>query len=199
MAGVAGASIGLNAGQQTNIAPAQALVDGSTTSKGCTTNFIGFGFGLGSEELDPNDFSAADDTVVRALAASGTVQTPGYTAVSGSSPPRSTLAWTTGAAAAAPTNSVAPTITGTAQVASTLTAVNGTWAGTPTPTYSYEWRTGATVVAGVATGGTIVGSNTGTYVCATGDIGKTVTVKVTGRNPAGTLTVAAVATAAVIA
>ena len=187
MAGVAGALVGLAVGQQPNIAPSQTLVDGTTTARGCTTNFIGFGFGLTSEENDPNDFSAADDTVVRALATSGTVQTPGYTAVSGTNPARSTLAWTAGSAAAAPTNSVAPTITGTAQVGQTLTAVNGTWAGTPTPTYTYNW-----LVGGVSKG------TAGTYVCQASDVGKTVICAVTGRNPAGVLTVNTAATAAVI-
>ena len=135
MAGFAGAQIGLTAGNQPNIAPAAALAAGTTTSKGCTTNFIGFGFGLTSEEQLPRDLSATEDIVVRSLAANGTIQTPGYTAVSGQ-PSRETLAWTTGAVAVIPTNSVAPTITGTAQVGATLTAVNGTWAGTPTPTYT---------------------------------------------------------------
>ena len=188
MAGVAGALVGQAVGQQSNIAPAQTLVDGTTTARGCTTNFIGFGFGLTNEEDAPNDFSAADDTVVRALASGGTVQTPGYTAVAGTNPARSTLAWTAGAAAAAPTNSVAPTITGTAQVGQTLTAVNGTWAGTPAPTYTYQW-----LVGGVEQG------SAGTYVCRTADIGNTVVCRVTGRNPAGVLSVNTAATAAVIA
>ena len=193
MAGVAGALVGLATGQQPNIAPAKALADGTTTSKGCTTNFIGFGFGLTNVEADPNDFSAADDTVVRALAASGTVQTPGYTTVSGVSPPQSTLAWTAGAAAAIPTNSVPSTITGTAQVGQTLTAVNGTWAGTPAPTFTYNWtRTNGTVV-------TDLRITTGTYKCVTADIGGTIKVIVTGRNPAGTLAIISAATAAVIA
>jgi hypothetical protein len=191
MTGFAGALVGLQTGQQSNIAPAQALVDGSTTSKGCTTNFVGFGFGLGDEAEDPANFSAADDTVVRAIATSGTVQTPGYTAVTGTNPPRSTLAWTTGAAAAVPTNSVAPSITGTASVGSTLTAVNGTWAGTPTPTYTYAWqRLNGSVV-------TDLRITAGTYVPVAADVGGTIRVTVTGRNPAGILAVNSAATAAV--
>ena len=187
MAGVAGAVIGLPVGSQSNIAAAQAKVDGTTTSKGCTTNFIGFGFGLTSEEQDPNDFNATDDTVIRATAGAGTIQTPTYTPVAGSNPPRSTLSWTAGAAPAVPTNSVAPTITGTAQVGQTLTAVPGTWAGTPTPTYTYAW-----LVGGVLQG---TGS---TYVCRTADVGKTVVCAVNGSNAAGNLTVNTAATAAVI-
>jgi hypothetical protein len=188
MSGVAGAVIGLTAGNQPNIAPAAALAAGTTTSKGCTTNFIGFGFGLTNQESDPNDFSATEDVVVRSIAASGTIQTPGYTAVSGSSPARSTLAWTTGAVAVAPTNSVAPTITGTAQVGQTLTAVNGTWAGTPAPTYTYNWLVGG-----------VQQSTASTYKPTTADIGKTVVVRVIGSNAKGSLAVNSAATAAVIA
>lgn len=39
-----------------------------------------------------------------------------------------------------PTNTVAPVITGTATAGSTLTCSPGTWNGTGTITYSYEWR-----------------------------------------------------------
>lgn len=187
MAGVAGASIGLAVGSQSNIAAAQAKVDGTTTARGCTTNFIGFGFGLTSEELDPADFNATDDTVIRSTAGAGTVQVPTYAAVVGSQPPRSTLSWTPGAAPAVPTNSVAPTITGTAQVGQVLTAVNGTWAGTPTPTFTYVW-----LVGGVAQG------TGGTYTCRSADVGKTIVCAVNGANAAGNLTVNTAATAAVI-
>lgn len=187
MAGVAGASIGLVVGSQSNIAAAQAKVDGAAVARGCTTNFIGFGFGLTSEGLDPNDFNATDDTVIRSTAGAGTVQVPTYAPVVGSQPPRSTLSWTPGAAPAVPTNSVVPTITGTAQVGQVLTAVNGTWAGTPTPTYTYEWLVGG-VLQGTA----------GTYTCRSADVGKTVVCRVTGANAAGSLAVNTAATAAVI-
>jgi len=199
MAGVAGALVGVQAGSQPNIASAQALVDGmgvgtqtgTATSKGCTTNVIGFGFGLTNEAEDPTDLSAADDTVIRAVTTGANVQVPGYTAVTGTNPPRSTLAWTAGAAGAAPTNSVASTISGTAAVGLTLTAVNGTWAGTPTPTFTYNWtRTNGTVVTDLRV-------ITQTYVPATADIGGTIKVTVTGANAAGTLAVTSAATAVI--
>ena len=188
MAGVAGASIGLVVGSQSNIAAAQAKVDGAAVARGCTTNFIGFGFGLTNEETDPTDFNATDDTVIRSTAGAGTVQVPTFTAVvPTTSPPRSTLSWTAGAAPAVPTNSVAPTITGTAQVGQVLTAVNGTWAGTPTPIFNYVW-----LVGGVPSG------TGGTYTCRSADVGKTVVCAVNGSNAAGNLTVNTAATAAVI-
>lgn len=72
MSGVAGAVIGLASGAQPNIAAAQALIDGGAVSKGCTTNFIGFGKGL-TNKVQSNsagepieDFNATDDTVTEA-------------------------------------------------------------------------------------------------------------------------------------
>jgi hypothetical protein len=206
MTGVAGASIGLAAGQQQNIAPSKTLFNGMgvdsggspvASSRGCTTNFIGFGFGLTSQDLSPPDaFSATDDTVVRATTSTtdpntvpvsdGTVQTPTYTAISGSVPPAANLSWATGSAAAAPVNTVVPTITGTATVGSTLTAGNGTWTGNPTPTYTYEWLVGG-IVKGTAS----------TYVPVTSDIGKTAVLRVTGRNPVAAVAAVSVATAVI--
>ena len=93
MSGVAGAVIGLTSGAQPNIAPTKALTDGGTSGRGCTTNFIGFGLGLTSEEQSPpQDFSAADDTVTNAIAG-GQDYAPTYTTVAGSNPKRETLSW----------------------------------------------------------------------------------------------------------
>jgi hypothetical protein len=187
MSGVAGALIGL-VGQQPNIAAARGLIDSTTSGRGCTTNFIGFGFGLTSSEPKPEDFVAADDTVVRQLAAAGTVQTPTYTAIPGVTDAE-TLSWAVGAAAAAVLNTVAANITGTAQVGQVLTAA-GTWTGTPTPTLTYQWNVG---------GVPVVGATASTYTVVAADVGKTATVTVTGRNPVNTLTVTSAATAVIIA
>lgn len=92
MSGVAGAVIGLASGAQPPIGgTTKAVADGTTTSRGCTTNFIGYGFGLTSEEPLPEDLNATDDTVIRAIAAA-TVQEPTYTAVAGHAD-RETLSW----------------------------------------------------------------------------------------------------------
>jgi hypothetical protein len=63
-----------------------------------------------------------------------------------------------------------PTISGTAQVGSTLTAAPGTWAPVPT-TFSYRW-----FVANVA----VSGATASTYAPVAADIGKRITVTVTG-------------------
>ena len=86
MAGIAGELIGLGANSQPAIAQAQALVDGTTSARGCTTNFIGFGLGA-ENQVQTNsdtgdaieDFNAADDTVTLALTA-GSSYEPTYTA-----------------------------------------------------------------------------------------------------------------------
>lgn len=78
--------------------------------------------------------------------------------------------------AGAPHNTVAPVLSGTATVGQTLTVTNGTWTGTPTPTYTRIWKRGSAVIAG-ATGTT--------YVLATADIGASITCVVKGANTGG--------------
>jgi hypothetical protein len=87
---------------------------------------------------------------------------------------------------AAPVNTVAPTITGTATVGETLTAVPGTWTGTETPVISYQWN-----VAGAA----VAGATASTFVLREADEGEVATVTVTGTNWAGVASVTSAATA----
>lgn len=99
-------------------------------------------------------------------------------------------AGTAAVVAADPTNSVAPAITGTAQVGETLTCSEGTWTdGGGTNTYAYQWKRGVTNV----------GTDQNTYVPVVGDIGATITCTVTATNDGGSLAVTSAATAAVIA
>lgn len=88
-----------------------------------------------------------------------------------------------------PTNSVAPAITGTAQVGQTLTVSAGTWAGGGI-TYTRQWRRGASNISG---------ATAMTYVPVVGDIGSAITCRVTATNNAGSLIVTSAATANVIA
>lgn len=74
---------------------------------------------------------------------------------------------------AAPVNTVAPALSGTAQVGETLTVTNGTWTGTPTPTYSREWLRDGVVIEG----------ETGTtYTLVEDDEGAVIRVRVTATN-----------------
>lgn len=92
--------------------------------------------------------------------------------------------------ARSPVNTVAPTITGTAQVGQVLTRTTGTWTGSPTPTYTQQWY---------ANGAAISGATGTTYTPVVGDVGKTITVRVTATNANGSAQKTSAATAAVIA
>lgn len=76
----------------------------------------------------------------------------------------------------APDNTVLPSVTGDAEVGKTLTALPGTWTGSPTPIYSYQWFVGGEAKAGEVEA---------TYKPVSGDIGKTVSVLVTATNVLG--------------
>ncbi len=71
-------------------------------------------------------------------------------------------------------NTVAPAITGTAQVGATLTVSNGTWSGSPT-TFARQWKRGA---LNIGNGGT-------TYVPVPADVGFPITCEVTASTANG--------------
>ncbi len=78
--------------------------------------------------------------------------------------------------AVAPVNTIAPAITGTAQVGQTLTCSSGTWTGTAPITYAYQWK---------RNGSNIGGATNSTYTLVTADAGTTVSCTVTATNGAG--------------
>jgi hypothetical protein len=73
-------------------------------------------------------------------------------------------------------NTVAPALTGTLKVGSTLTTTNGTWTG-DSPTYGREWLRNGTVIAG---------ETATTYVLAAADLGATIQTRVTATDSGGT-------------
>jgi hypothetical protein len=75
----------------------------------------------------------------------------------------------------APVNTVAPVISGTAQVGDVLTSSTGTWTNSPT-SYSYQWN---------ANGSAISGATSSTYTLISGEVGDTITVTVTATNAGG--------------
>lgn len=83
-----------------------------------------------------------------------------------------------GGVASPPVNSVAPVVSGSTPVGSTLSTTNGTWSNTPTG-YTYQWT---------ADGTNIGGATSGTYVTVSGDLGKAIGCKVTASNAAGSAT-----------
>lgn len=74
----------------------------------------------------------------------------------------------------APANSVAPVISGTLAHGSTLTSTTGTWSGSPT--YTYQWMSGANAIAG---------ATSSTYVTQASDVGNMITCVVTASNTGG--------------
>lgn len=82
----------------------------------------------------------------------------------------------------APTNSAAPTISGTPQVGQTLTASTGTWNSQTTPTFTYQWQRCDTAGNNCAA---IPGATAQTYTVQSADVNSTLRVVVTATNPSG--------------
>ncbi len=107
-----------------------------------------------------------------------------------------TAAATAVVAAAPPANTALPTISGTPRDGSTLSAANGTWTGTPTLVFTYQWQR--------CDGGGLncapIGAATGpTYLLATADVGFTIRVAVTATNSLTGTTATAAQSAVVVA
>lgn len=78
----------------------------------------------------------------------------------------------------APTNTVAPVVSGTPSVGQVLTTTNGTWTGSPTG-YTYQYRRNGTAIAG---------ATASTYTAQAADVGTTLTCAVTATNAGGSAT-----------
>lgn len=81
-----------------------------------------------------------------------------------------------GAGGIAPTLTVAPAITGTAEVGEVLTLSNGTFTGDATITYQYAWFAGGVLIAG---------ATANTFTLTSAQLGKVITATVTATNASG--------------
>lgn len=91
---------------------------------------------------------------------------------------------------AAPSNSAAPSISGTTAYGSVLTAANGTWSGNPTG-YTYQWSRASTAAGSYSS---ISGATSQSYTLATADIGNYLKVNVTATNAGGSTSALSAAT-----
>jgi hypothetical protein len=97
-----------------------------------------------------------------------------------SSTPASVYLSGTTAPLTAPSNTSAPTISGTAQKGQTLTATTGSWSGNPSPSYTYQWQDCTSSDCSNISGAT--GSS---YTLKASDVGDTIDVVVTATNSVG--------------
>jgi hypothetical protein len=96
--------------------------------------------------------------------------------------------------AALPSNTTPPAVTGTAVVGETLTAVAGSWTGTPPLTFALAWQR---CDAGGGSCATIGGATGQTYLVTAADIGSTLRVLETATNGEGSVSVQSAPTAVV--
>ena len=94
------------------------------------------------------------------------------------------------AAPTAPANTVLPAVSGALSVGSVLTASSGTWTGTATITYAYQWQRG---------GSDISGATASSYTLVTADLAAMMTVVVTATNSVGNASANSAAVGPVIA
>ncbi|MFL5912917.1 MAG: LamG-like jellyroll fold domain-containing protein, partial [Gaiellaceae bacterium] len=92
-----------------------------------------------------------------------------------------------------PSNTAAPSITGTAQDGQTLTASPGSWNGSAA-TYAYQWQSCDSSGANCAN---VSGATGQTYVLRSGDVGTTLRVLVTATNSGGSASATSAQTAVV--
>lgn len=90
--------------------------------------------------------------------------------------------------AVAPTYTALPAITGSAEDMQTLTVSNGTWNGTPTPTFTYQWLRCSKANNGCKA---IESATQATYKVTTADIAARLTAQVKAENAGGSFVAAA--------
>ena len=86
------------------------------------------------------------------------------------------------AAAVPPVNLSVPTVSGSLVSGQTLTAAPGSWSGSPSPSFAYQWER---CDSGGVNCVVIVGATLSSYTLAGADVGSTLVVGVTASNSAG--------------
>ena len=171
------------------IAPGAPTI-GTATTTGTTTATVAFTAPAsnGGSTILSYTATSTPDSVTGTLtqAGSGTINMTGLTVgTSYTFVVTATNAIGTGAASAAsnsittfsaPANTVAPVVSGTTTVGQTLSTTNGTWSGTATITFTYQWQRNNV---------DIVSATTSTYTLVAADAGNPIRCVVTGTNAYG--------------
>jgi hypothetical protein len=123
-----------------------------------------------------NIIGATSSTYTLVVADSGAAITCVVTATNSFGTANATSNVITAQTYTAPVNTVAPAITGTAQEGQTVTCSTGTWTGTPTITFAYQWK---------RNGSNIGSATNSTYTLVTADVSQSITCQVTATNPVG--------------
>lgn len=176
------ATLGLSATSFTVGTPSSGTITGATAGSTIVATGKPTGFTIDSAART----WAYDGT---GSASSGTIVLTETLAGATGSPKATNINYSAAAAPVSPPiNSVAPSISGTAQEGQTLSANTGAWSGSPT--YAYQWRRGGTAISG---------ANGASHVLVTADVGATITVTVTCTNAGGSTSATSAATATIIA
>jgi hypothetical protein len=99
------------------------------------------------------------------------------------------------AAASPPVNTAAPAVSGSAQAGQILVTSDGTWSGSPPPTFTYQWQRCNSAGSSCAT---LSGQQTSTYAVVAADVGSTIRTLVTATNGVGAATAQSAQTAVVV-
>jgi hypothetical protein len=112
----------------------------------------------------------------------------------GSASASSAATGTVQAAPSAPVNLAVPVVSGSAVVGQVLTASNGSWSGSPAPSFGYQW---SQCDVNGQNCGQISGATGSTYTVRSGDLGFTLVVAVTATNSVGSASASSAATGTV--
>ena len=185
------------------IAPGAPTI-GTATATGTTTATVAFTApgSNGGATITTYTATSSPDNITGTLsqAGSGTINMTGLTAgTSYTFTVTATNSAGTGSASSAsnsittfatPVNTVAPVVSGTATVGQTLSTTNGTWTGTATITFTYQWQ---------RNGVDITSATSGTYTLVAADASNPIRCVVTGTNSYGNSSANSNATASVAA
>ena len=99
------------------------------------------------------------------------------------------------ALATVPTNTVLPVVSGSTNQGQILATTNGSWSGSPTPTYTYQWQD--CNISGLSCSN-ISGATASTYTLQSTDVGHTIDAVVTATNTSGATSATSAYTAIIV-